>query len=85
MTPAFVVEIVTPKKFVLKGLWFKPKKPKQAIVFVHGLGGSAFSMLPTVSKLVDAQTAVLTFNNRGHDVVSGLSTVGPFKRAWKVR
>lgn len=79
------VEIVTAKKAILRGLWFgsysakatkgKSKKPRRVIVLVHGLGSSAFSMLHVVEKLVDKRTAVLTFNNRGHDVISRLSRV----------
>lgn len=72
MTPCSVVEIPTRKGFRLRGLWFGPKRPKNTLVFVHGLGGSVFSMQSVVSKLADKHTAVLAFNNRGHDVVSTL-------------
>lgn len=85
MRPCHAVEITTPKKFVLNGLWFGPKRPKRAIVFVHGLGGSVFSMGDTIAALADTTTAVLAFNNRGHDVVSGLKKAGPFKRVWNQR
>ncbi|HWO07034.1 MAG TPA: alpha/beta fold hydrolase [Candidatus Paceibacterota bacterium] len=70
MRAAYVVEIITPKKFVLNGLWFGPKKPKRAILWIHGLSSSAFSKLGIVEKIVDANTAVLTFNNRGSATVS---------------
>jgi alpha-beta hydrolase superfamily lysophospholipase len=73
MRPAHVVEIITPKKFILNGLWFGPKKPRRAIVWVHGLTSSAFSRLGLVEHIVDKETAVLTFNNRGHDSVSRIS------------
>ena len=72
MRPAYVVQIVTPKKFILNGLWFGPKKPKRAIIFVHGLTGSAFSMQRTVGALVDAKTAVITFNNRGFEQITSI-------------
>ncbi len=65
MQPACVVEIVTPKRFLLKGLWFGSSKPKRVIIFVHGLGGSVFSMNGVVNALVDTQTSVVAFNNRG--------------------
>lgn len=55
------------------GLWHGPEKPRRVIVWVHGLGSSAFSIFNLVEKLVDGETAVLTFNNRGHDVVSRIS------------
>ena len=80
MTPAHVVEIITPKRFVLNGLWFGPysakatkgtaKKPKRVIVWMHGLGSSVFSKLGIIELLARGDTAVLAFNNRGHDVVS---------------
>jgi alpha-beta hydrolase superfamily lysophospholipase len=70
MRPAYVVEIVTPKKFLLNGLWFGSKKPKTAIIWVHGLASSAFSKIGIVENLIDKDTAVLTFNNRGHDAVT---------------
>src|SRR3989344_2508506 len=73
MTPCHVVGILTPKKYFLRGLWFGPRRPKRAIVWVHGLGSSMFSKLSIVEKLVDPQTAVLVFNNRGHDKVSRLA------------
>lgn len=74
MRPCFHVEIITPKKIVLNGLWFGPKRPKRAIVWVHGLGSSTFSKLGIVDELVDKKTAVLMFNNRGHDKVVSVAT-----------
>ncbi len=72
-----VIEIVTPKKFILNGLWFGPRRPKQVVIWVHGLGSSAFSKLDIVERLVDKHTAVITFNNRGHDkVASVVKTTG---------
>jgi len=73
MTPCHVVQIETPKKYLLNGLWFGPKYPKRVIVWVHGLGSSAFSMGNIAHMLPDGGTAVLAFNNRGHDVVANLS------------
>ena len=67
-----LVEIVTPKKVVLNGLWFGPKKPKRVIVWVHGLGSSMFSKLGIADELVDKKTAVLVFNNRGHETISNV-------------
>lgn len=75
-----IIEIVTPKKVVLNGLWFGPYsktgKPKKAVIWVHGLGSSVFSKLAIVEKLADKNTAVISFNNRGHDKVASISTVG---------
>lgn len=84
MRPAHVVEIVTPKKLLLNGLWFGPKKPKRVIIWIHGLASSAFSKLDIVEKLVDADTAVLTFNNRGHDTVTRVLQLTGKKKTKKV-
>lgn len=70
MRPANVIEITTPKNFVLNGLWFGPQKPKTAIILVHGLTGSAFSGGRIVEALADDDTAVITFNNRGYSIIA---------------
>src|SRR3989344_3012142 len=67
-----VIEVITPKKFVLNGLWFGPRRPKRAIVWVHGLGSSAFRQLGIVERLVDKNTAVITFNNRGFGTINSV-------------
>lgn len=74
MKLAFVVEIVTPRKYVLRGLWFGPRKPQRAIVWIHGLGGSAFSMRRVIDETVNKETAVLAFNNRGFGVINKISS-----------
>jgi len=81
--PCFAIDtITTPKGYILRGLWFGPHKPKRCIVWVHGLASSAFSMLHVVGELADTETAVLTFNNRGHDVIANVNTTkGKQKRA----
>ena len=73
MRVCYAVEIITPKKYFLRGLWFGSKTPKRTVVWVHGLGSSMFSKLSTVEKLIDKETAVLMFNNRGHDKISRLA------------
>ncbi len=70
-----VIEILTPKKIILNGLWMGPLKPRTVIVWVHGLGSSMFSKMKIAQMLVDRETAVLVFNNRGHDTVSRISRV----------
>ncbi len=67
-----VIEIVTPKKVVLNGLWFGTLKARSVVVIVHGLASSIFSRVPRElpAYLADKNTAVLSFNNRGHDIVS---------------
>lgn len=65
-----VVEIKTPKKYLLSGLYFGPAKAKNVFIFLHGLGGNVFSLIDLSASLVDSNTAVITFNNRGHDTIS---------------
>ncbi len=79
MTPCFAVEIVTPKKVRLYGLWLGSKRPKRVVIWVHGLGSSMFSKLYLAEHLIDRETAVLVFNNRGHDKVSRLMRAGEKK------
>ncbi len=74
MRPAHVVEIETPKKYVLNGLWFGPVRAKRVVVWVHGWGSSMFSKLDIAEALVNGTTAVIMFNNRGHDKVTSVST-----------
>lgn len=82
MRPCFHIEIVTPKRFVLNGLWFGPKKPKRVIVFVHGLTASLFSMRHIVDELVDSQTAVVTFNNRGFEKITEIKRIKGRGKVW---
>lgn len=77
-----VVEISTPKKYVLNGLWFGPKRPKRVIIWVHGMFSSAFSMRHVVSGLVTTDTAVLTFSNRGSETVTDVKQIMGNKRRY---
>lgn len=70
MVPCHVVNIETPNGVLLHGLWFGPKKPKMAIVWVHGLTSSAFARLELLHRLAESGIGVLSFNNRGNGVVS---------------
>lgn len=63
------VRFITPKGFQLDGLHFAVPRRKRVIVFVHGLGGTMF-WPALVYKMAQKDTAVLTFNNRGHDKIS---------------
>lgn len=71
-----IVEMVTPNKYVLNGLWVGPTKPIRVFINVHGLASNLFSGEKLYS-LVDETTSVLTFNNRGHDVVSRVKRLNP--------
>jgi pimeloyl-ACP methyl ester carboxylesterase len=80
MKEARVIEIQTPKKFLLNGLWFGPGKPKKVIIWIHGLASSAFSKLGIVEQLIDTDTAVMTFNNRGAASVTRVRKLNPKKK-----
>lgn len=73
MRPAYHVQIATPKRVVLEGLWLGPAKAKRAVIWIHGLGSTMFSKLSIAEKLINRDTAVLAFNNRGHDKVASFS------------
>lgn len=71
----FHVQFVTPKKCLLDGLWYGGSEPQRAIVFLHGLGSSAFAHHDYLAPLADRKTAVIFFSNRGHDLVSRVKRV----------
>ncbi len=79
MTPCFVCKITTPRKFILNGLWFGPRRARKVIVFVHGLGSSVFST-KGAEHWADKKTAVLAFNNRGHETISKLRRLAKNRR-----
>jgi pimeloyl-ACP methyl ester carboxylesterase len=70
--PAQLVTIQTPKRYLLNGLWLGPRRPKTVFIFLHGLSGSLFSRSELTSSLVDSNTSVLIFNNRGSGIISGV-------------
>lgn len=80
MRPAQVIEIETPTNILLNGLWFGARKPKRAIIWIHGLASSAFSKLDIVEGLANSQTAVITFNNRGYGGSNRLRRYNPKKK-----
>ena len=75
MRPCHQVEIVTPKKIRLNGIWYGSYAPKRVIVFIHGLSGSVFSKTDLMQVLAVSGTGVLVFNNRGHDRVSSITSI----------
>src|SRR3989344_1989253 len=81
LKPCFLVDIVTPKRFKLNGLWFGKAKPKRVIILVHGLSGSAF-WTSLAEALVDRHTAVVTFSNRGHNKVAKLYRLDNTKKGY---
>jgi alpha-beta hydrolase superfamily lysophospholipase len=70
-----ITTLVTPQRNILFALWSAPLKPKRAIIFIHGLGSSSFTLEKVVSPLRDKSTAVLKFNNRGFGTVNKLNKI----------
>jgi pimeloyl-ACP methyl ester carboxylesterase len=79
------VRFSTPKGYLLNGLWFCVPRSKQAIIFVHGLGGTMF-WPSLVYKMAGQGSSLLAFNNRGHDKISKVlrqaGKSGKMKRIW---
>lgn len=75
-----VIKIVTPRRYELNGLWFGADNPKRVVIFIHGLTSSAFSNLDFVVPAVDDNTAVITFNNRGHDKIARIKRIDKRKK-----
>jgi len=74
MVAVHLVRFVTPKGVLLNGYWIGALRPKVVIVWVHGLGSSMFSKQEIARLLARDLTAVLMFNNRGHDKVASVQT-----------
>src|SRR3989344_5803342 len=72
--PVHLVQFATPKGVLLNGYWIGALRPKRVIVWVHGLGSSMFSKQDIARLLAKELTAVLMFNNRGHDKVASVRT-----------
>ncbi len=66
MRAAHVAEIVTPKRYVLNGLWYGTRRPHTVYIWVHGLTGSAFSGKNIIHELAKQGAAGLVFNTRGY-------------------
>jgi pimeloyl-ACP methyl ester carboxylesterase len=75
-----VIKVVTPLRYELNGLWFGVDNPKRVVIFIHGLTSSAFSNLDFVVPAVDDKTAVITFNNRGHDKIARIKRIDKRKK-----
>src|SRR3989344_3444892 len=72
MFAVHLVQFATPKGVLLNGYWVGALRPKKVIIWVHGLGSSMFSKQDIARHLAKDLTAVLMFNNRGHDNVASV-------------
>jgi pimeloyl-ACP methyl ester carboxylesterase len=74
---ARIITIQTPQRFLLNGLWFGPLRPQTVFIYLHGLSGSVFYQSELAASLAGRQTAVITFNNRGSNIISGVRRLDP--------
>ena len=64
------IQITTPKRFLLNGLFIVPESAKTIYIFIHGLEGSVFSQVVITQMLATNNAGVLSFNNRGANIIS---------------
>lgn len=65
-----VIQIKTPRNYLLDGLLFGKKTAHTAYIFIHGLGGNLFSLTELASSLVTSTSSVIVFNNRGFGTIN---------------
>lgn len=75
-----VVDFITPGKVLLTGIHIGNTKSKTCYIIIHGLGGSVFSMKELAHLLVDNNSSVLLFNNRGHDIICRMKKIDKRKK-----
>lgn len=75
-----VISITTPKRYILKGLWFGGEKPKRVLVFIHGLTSSPFSHHEYLTSLAANNTSVIFFGNRGSEAIAKFRRIDKRKR-----
>ncbi len=82
MKQFYLAEIVTKDKLIHHGLFYRPKKPgKKAILWVHGLTSTFYgsvAMLEAFAQGCEEEgIGFAAFNNRGHDIVTGIKKIDP--------
>lgn len=80
MKPFYLAEITTRDNLIHQGIYHQPKhKSNTAILWVHGLTSAFYHNLTIYQKLIETgeKTGLgfAAFNNRGHDMVTGIKTV----------
>jgi pimeloyl-ACP methyl ester carboxylesterase len=75
-----LVEITTKDGLVHQGMVFHPEKStKKAIIWVHGLTSKFYSNIVLFDELAKQSWAFASFNNRGHDYITGTHKVDESK------
>lgn len=82
MTRFELTEITTRDNLIHQGIVSVPEKAgTKAVLWVHGLTGKFYGNTALINTLADTFTkhgiAFASFNNRGHDIMTGISTVDP--------
>lgn len=80
MQTAELVTLQTKDRLLLNGFWFGPVQPKRVIILTHGLTSNAFANHQLVVPLVDGETAVLTYSNRGSEKVARFKRIDKRKK-----
>lgn len=75
-----IVDFTTPDKVLLTGIHIGNPKSRTCYIFIHGLGGSVFSNRELAKLLVDKDSSVLLFNNRGHDLIARIKKIDKRKK-----
>lgn len=75
MSTCKVIQIETPKKYILDGLLLGSEKNKTVFIFIHGLGGSLFSLMKLADSLVTKNSSVIVFNNRGFGTINRIKKI----------
>lgn len=75
MSTCKVIQIETPKKYILDGLLLGSEKTKTVFIFMHGLGGSLFSQMKLADSLVSKNNSVIVFNNRGFGTINRIKKI----------
>ncbi len=82
-----LAEIVTKDKLVHQGIFFSPSHkaaPSRAILWVHGLTGRFYGDVALMNLFAEAcekqGLGFASFNNRGHDMVSGVRKIDKRKK-----
>ncbi|MDD3998783.1 MAG: alpha/beta fold hydrolase [Candidatus Shapirobacteria bacterium] len=75
MSESKVIQVETPKKYILDGLLLGPKKTKTVFIFIHGLGDNLFSQMKLADSLVSKNNSVIVFNNRGFGTINRIKKI----------
>ncbi len=70
-----IIRIQTPKKVLLNGLYFGAYYPKTIIIHIHGYTSSMFSGQDRLLPLINDDTGIIFFNNRGAETISKVKII----------